>query len=222
MAGTTAHTWARPRLSCRSPPAGPELALEPRPEPWARRGRSRRGGEHTHHDRHRQPDHLGEPPDRPKCIIRAIAGPTYRGREGAGCCRLPGMCAESSAVSSLGVDQRGSGTLSRAWHRTCVSLDGGGYVDDTEHHAPRSRRCGRRARPLGGRGDRHHRLHGEPRPRAALRNLQRGALRRATAGTLVSQRETLGRELFTVTFDSGQKLILFAHEIEPVSDELAA
>jgi len=49
-----------------------------------------------------------------------------------------------------------------------------------------------------------------------------GIVRRATAGTLVSQRENLGRELFTVTFDSGQKLILFAHEIEPVSDGLAA
>ena len=49
-----------------------------------------------------------------------------------------------------------------------------------------------------------------------------GIVRRATPGTLVSQRENLGRELFTVTFESGQKLILFAHEIEPVSDELAA
>jgi len=38
----------------------------------------------------------------------------------------------------------------------------------------------------------------------------------------VSQRENLGRELFTVHFDSGQKLILFTHEIEPVRDDLAA
>jgi hypothetical protein len=30
------------------------------------------------------------------------------------------------------------------------------------------------------------------------------------------------RQLFTVDFDSGQKLILFAHEIEPASDDLAA
>ena len=37
-----------------------------------------------------------------------------------------------------------------------------------------------------------------------------------------SQRENLGRELFTVNFDSGEKLILFAHEIETVSDGLAA
>jgi hypothetical protein len=49
-----------------------------------------------------------------------------------------------------------------------------------------------------------------------------GLVRRATQGTLVAQRENLGRELFTVNFDSGQKLILFAHEIEPVSDDLAA
>ena len=48
-----------------------------------------------------------------------------------------------------------------------------------------------------------------------------GIVRRATPGTLVSQRENLGRELFTVDF-GGQKLILFAHEIEPVSEELAA
>ena len=49
-----------------------------------------------------------------------------------------------------------------------------------------------------------------------------GIVRRATPGTLVSQRENLGRQLFTVSFDSGQRLILFAHEIEPVSDDLAA
>src|SRR5439155_20451354 len=48
-----------------------------------------------------------------------------------------------------------------------------------------------------------------------------GMVRRSTEGTLVSQRENLGRELFTVNFDSGQKLVLFAHEIEPVSDDLA-
>jgi len=49
-----------------------------------------------------------------------------------------------------------------------------------------------------------------------------GIVRRASRGTLVSKRENLGRELFTVDFDSGQKLILFAHEIEPASDDLAA
>jgi len=40
--------------------------------------------------------------------------------------------------------------------------------------------------------------------------------------TLVSQPENLGRELFRVDFDSGQKLILSAHEIELVGEELAA
>ena len=49
-----------------------------------------------------------------------------------------------------------------------------------------------------------------------------GIVRRTALGTLVSQRENLGRTLFTVDFDSGQRLILFAHEIEPVSDDLAA
>ena len=49
-----------------------------------------------------------------------------------------------------------------------------------------------------------------------------GIVRRATLGTVVSQRENLGRELFTVNFDSGQKLILFTHEIELVRDDLAA
>ena len=46
-----------------------------------------------------------------------------------------------------------------------------------------------------------------------------GIVRRSTPGTLVSQRENLGRELFTVDFDSGQKVILFAHEIELEHDE---
>jgi hypothetical protein len=49
-----------------------------------------------------------------------------------------------------------------------------------------------------------------------------GTVRRATPGTLVSWRENLGRELFTVDFDSGERVILFAHEIELVPDELAA
>jgi hypothetical protein len=49
-----------------------------------------------------------------------------------------------------------------------------------------------------------------------------GIVRRATLGTLVSQRENLGRELFTVNFDSGQRLILFADEIEPLGEEMAA
>jgi hypothetical protein len=31
-------------------------------------------------------------------------------------------------------------------------------------------------------------------------------------------RENIGRQLVTVGFDSGEKLVLFAHEIEPVGD----
>lgn len=46
-----------------------------------------------------------------------------------------------------------------------------------------------------------------------------GIVRRSTPGTLVSQRENLGRELFTVDFDTGQKVIVFAHEIELEHDE---
>ena len=49
-----------------------------------------------------------------------------------------------------------------------------------------------------------------------------GIVRRATPGTLVSERENLGRQLFTVDFDGGQRVILFAHEIELVNDDLAA
>ena len=49
-----------------------------------------------------------------------------------------------------------------------------------------------------------------------------GIVRRGTVGTLVARRENLGRELFTVDLDGGEKMILFAHEIETESDELAA
>ena len=49
-----------------------------------------------------------------------------------------------------------------------------------------------------------------------------GIVRRGTVGTLVSRRENLGRELFTLDLEGGQKMILFAHEIEAESDELAA
>ena len=49
-----------------------------------------------------------------------------------------------------------------------------------------------------------------------------GMVRRAAAGTLVSSRENLGRSLLTVDFDGGQKLIVFAHEIEPTGEELAS
>jgi hypothetical protein len=51
---------------------------------------------------------------------------------------------------------------------------------------------------------------------------QGGIIRCTSPGTLVSQRENLGRTLFTVDFDSGQKLILFANEIEAAGEEVAA
>ncbi len=47
-----------------------------------------------------------------------------------------------------------------------------------------------------------------------------GVVRQSTSGTLVTQRENLGRELFTVEFDGGQKVILFAHEIELERDDV--
>jgi len=49
-----------------------------------------------------------------------------------------------------------------------------------------------------------------------------GIVRRATPGTLISPRRNLGRDLFTVEFDSGQRVILFAHEIELAGEDLAA
>jgi len=61
--------------------------------------------------------------------------------------------------------------------------------------------------------DEQRRREGAPRTRPAA---DVGHIARSSA------RENLGRELFTVDFDSGQKLILFAHEIELVSDDLAA
>ena len=48
-----------------------------------------------------------------------------------------------------------------------------------------------------------------------------GTVPRATAGTLIALRENLGRLLFTVTFDTGETLILFPHELELV-ERLAA
>ena len=48
-----------------------------------------------------------------------------------------------------------------------------------------------------------------------------GIVPRATPGMLLSRRENLGRELFTVDFDGGPKVILFAHEIELVRDDPA-
>jgi hypothetical protein len=45
-----------------------------------------------------------------------------------------------------------------------------------------------------------------------------GILRRAAEGTVITMRENIGRQLITVGFDSGEKLVLFAHELEVVSD----
>jgi len=44
----------------------------------------------------------------------------------------------------------------------------------------------------------------------------RGILRRAAEGTVLSSRENMGRMLITVDFDSGEKLVLFPHEVELV------
>lgn len=49
---------------------------------------------------------------------------------------------------------------------------------------------------------------------------QRGVLNRAAVGTVRSTRENIGRQLITVDFDCGEKLVLFAHEIEPLDESL--
>jgi len=41
-----------------------------------------------------------------------------------------------------------------------------------------------------------------------------GILRRAAEGTVRTRRENIGRQLLTVEFDSGERLVLFPHEIE--------
>lgn len=45
----------------------------------------------------------------------------------------------------------------------------------------------------------------------------RGVLRRRAEGIVLSRRENIGRQIFTVGFDDGEKLVLFAHEIEPLA-----
>lgn len=52
----------------------------------------------------------------------------------------------------------------------------------------------------------------------ATRNIthKRGVLNRSAEGTVCSTRENIGRQLITVDFDCGEKLVLFAHEIEPL------
>lgn len=46
----------------------------------------------------------------------------------------------------------------------------------------------------------------------------RGIVVRSSEGTICSLRENIGRQLVTVAFDSGERLVLFAHEIEPVAE----
>lgn len=43
-----------------------------------------------------------------------------------------------------------------------------------------------------------------------------GVVGRASEGTVIATRENLGRRLLTVDFDSGEKLVLFPHEVESV------
>jgi hypothetical protein len=45
----------------------------------------------------------------------------------------------------------------------------------------------------------------------------RGVVERSSPGTVRSTRENLGRRLIAVDFDSGERLIVFAHEIEPLA-----
>jgi hypothetical protein len=53
----------------------------------------------------------------------------------------------------------------------------------------------------------------------ALRSIthQRGILRRGDEGTILAARENLGRHLVTVDFESGDRLVLFSHEVEPIA-----
>lgn len=53
----------------------------------------------------------------------------------------------------------------------------------------------------------------------ALRSIthQRGVLRRGDEGTVLAMRENLGRSLVTVDFESGDRLVVFSHEIEPLA-----
>lgn len=44
-----------------------------------------------------------------------------------------------------------------------------------------------------------------------------GTLRRSAEGTIRARRENIGRQLVTVEFDTGERLVLFPHELEPVT-----
>ena len=48
----------------------------------------------------------------------------------------------------------------------------------------------------------------------------RGIIVRSSQGTVCSSRDNIGRRLFTVEFDSGERLVLFSHEIEPLADAM--
>jgi hypothetical protein len=48
---------------------------------------------------------------------------------------------------------------------------------------------------------------------------KRGILNRSSEGTVISLRENIGRQLVTVGFDCGEKLVVFAHEIEPLEHD---
>ena len=45
----------------------------------------------------------------------------------------------------------------------------------------------------------------------------RGILERHAQGTILSLRQNIGRDLVTVGFDNGERLVVFAHELEPVA-----
>lgn len=45
---------------------------------------------------------------------------------------------------------------------------------------------------------------------------RRGIVNRSAEGTVRATRENIGRQLITVDFDCGEKLVLFEHEIEIV------
>lgn len=46
-----------------------------------------------------------------------------------------------------------------------------------------------------------------------------GTLHRSTPGTIVATRENIGRQLITVSFDGGPRLVLFAHELDAYGED---
>ena len=47
---------------------------------------------------------------------------------------------------------------------------------------------------------------------------RRGIVNRSAEGTVRATRENIGRQLITVDFDCGEKLVLFEHELEIVDN----